>query len=83
MRKRPTFVFNNDCIIYRKYGLFANGENGQGMAIKMIANASENHSSIVLNFSLSVSLLFANAEPIVTITIAASMSVLCIIPKNE
>ena len=53
------------------YGLLANGENGQGMAMKIMRSAMENMISIVLNFCLSVFFLFAFAEPIVIITIAA------------
>ena len=52
------------------YGLLANGENGQGMAMKIMISAIENHKRIVLNFSKSVGFRFAVAEPIVIIIIA-------------
>jgi hypothetical protein len=61
-------------------GLPDNGENGQGIAIKMMIMEMENQTSIVLNFSLSVDLRFDNADPIVNTTIAVSINIMCIKP---
>jgi len=55
------------------YGLFAKGENGQGIAMNMIISAIENHKRIVLNFSKSMAFRFAFAEPIVISTIATTI----------
>ena len=64
------------------YGLFAKGENGQGMAMNMMMKAMENQTSIVLNFSVSVFFRFALAEPIVIMTIAVSIKTEWNKPKN-
>ncbi len=56
------------------YGRFANGENGQGIAIKMIISERLNQTNIVLYLSLSVFFRFAKAEPIVTNTTESIIS---------
>jgi hypothetical protein len=65
-----------------KYGLVTKGEKGQGIAIKIISSEMENHTSMVLNFSLSVSLRFDSAEPMVIRMIAVNINVLWIAPKK-
>ena len=50
--------------------------------MKMMINAIEYQTNIVLNFSLSVGFRFAIAEPIVKTTIAVSIKAICINPKN-
>ena len=52
------------------YGRFANGENGQGMAIKIKISAMEYVTRMVLNFSGAVFLRLAFAEPMVMSTMA-------------
>ena len=52
------------------------------MAMKIIINAIENQSPIVLNCSLSDNFLLANAEPIVMIIMAVIISEIWISPKN-
>ena len=42
-----------------------------------MSNAIKNQISIVLNFSLSVGFRFANADPMVTITIAVNINSKC------
>lgn len=81
-RKRPICVVNRDFIIYLKNGLLASGENGHGMAIKIMSRATAYQISMVLNFSLSVCILLDSADPIVTNTIAVNIRVLWINPKN-
>lgn len=64
------------------YGLFAKGENGQGIAINMMSNTIEYQISIVLNFSLSLNFRFVNDEPIVNTIIADNIRIICINPKK-
>src|SRR4051812_47090016 len=66
----------------RKYGLFDNGENGQGMARKIMINAMENQIRTVLNFSLSVCLRFASADPVVRMPTETNINRMCIRLKN-
>ncbi len=68
---------------YLKRGLLANGENGQGIANRMIIRPIENHKSMVLNFSESSSFRFAFAEPMVTNKTATSIMEIWISSKKE
>jgi len=66
-----------------KYGLLVKGENSQGMDVKIINSATEYHSAVDLNLSLSIFFLRAIPAPAVISVIAMSIIVICSIPKNR
>ena len=61
----------------------ASGENGQGIAIKMINNATANQIVIVLYFSRSVSCLLDKEEPMVIKITEIVIKAMWINPKNK
>lgn len=62
--------------VYLKYGLCESGENGHGIAMRMMSNASENQISCVRNLSRQNSFLFDTDEPIVNTMIAMNISIM-------
>ncbi len=69
--------------MFLKYGLFASGEKGHGMAIKIMINPSINNNVIVLNFFGLVVMRLLTDEPIVITITATVIRMTCSNPKNR